>query len=231
MQYRIHIIFFILLSLCGNMQLLAQKKMRDEIRLGNRSYRNEAYSDAEVHYRKVLQGDPYNTIALYNLGNALTLQGKDKEAMEQGYEPALRRASTPQQKAMIYHNMGDLYMASKNYPQAVEAFKNSLRNDPTNDETRYNLALAQKLLKKNQQQQDQEQQKQKEQKQDKKEEPKPQSQKDPKKPNPDSQSKRDEMSKETAEQLLKAAMQDEQRLREKMKKAAAPRGRDYEKDW
>ena len=206
------------------------KKLREEIRLGNRAAKLEDYKEAEVHYRKALQVDPYNVEALYNLGGVLAATGKSKEAFEEGYEPALRRANSPMQKAMIYHNIGDLFMAQKNYAAAIDAFKNSLRNEPTNNGTRYNLALAQKLLKQNPQSSEQEQQKQDEKKQEQeeqKQEPDKQPNQKPKQP----EQKRDEMDKETAEQLLKAAMQDEREVQEKMKRKAASTKRSYEKDW
>ena len=206
------------------------KQLRKEIRLGNHAIKEDNYKEAEIHYRKALQADPYNVKALYNLGGVLAATGKPKEAMEEGYEQALRRATSPAQKAMIYHNIGDLYMAQKNYAAAIDAFKNSLRNEPANNGTRYNLALAQKLLKENPPQEEEQQQQQQEQEQEQeeqKQQPDPQQDQPPTQP----EEKRDEMDRETAEQLLKAAMQDERKVQEKMKRKASSNTRSYEKDW
>lgn len=209
--------------------VMAQKAEREYLRKGNRAYQNKSYVEAEVSYRKVLETTPFSPEGLYNLGNAMTLQGKDKEAMELYTKAAERCTGNSQKQSMIYHNIGDLYMASANYAGAVEAFKQSLRKDPANDETRYNLALAQKLLKENPPQNQDQQQKQDE-KQDQQDQEQNKNQQEQNNPKQEEQ-KKDQMSKENAEQLLKAAMQDEQKLREKMKQKAPAQGRQMEKDW
>lgn len=221
-------IYFMALLLCTACTVVAQKAERESIRKGNRSYKNKSYVEAEVNYRKALETNSFSTEALYNLGNALLLQGKDKEALGL-YEKAAQRCTNPGKLSMIYHNIGDVYMASANYAAAIEAFKQSLRKDPTNDFTRYNLALAQKLLKKNPPQ-DQDQQKQQQKKNDQQKQEENKNKNEKKNPKQQEQ-KKDQMSKENAEQLLKAAMQDEQRLREQMKKEAPAHGNQLEKDW
>lgn len=95
---------------------------------------------------------------MFNLGNSLLMQQKAKEAMEQ-FESASKVEKDKDKLAQIYHNMGVILQSSKQYPQCIEAYKESLRNNPKDDETRYNLALAQKLLKDQQQNQDQNQDK------------------------------------------------------------------------
>ena len=135
----------------------AQKAERDYIRKGNRFFNDSVFVDAEVNYRKALEVNPKSTVSMYNLGNTLSQQQKFKEAMEQ-YVAAGKIEKDKMKLAQIYHNMGVLFQAGKDYGQAVEAYKMSLRNNPKDDETRYNLALAQKLLKdqqQNQQNQDQ----------------------------------------------------------------------------
>ena len=87
---------------------------------------------------------------MYNLGNTLSQQQKMQEAMEQ-YVSASNIEKDKMKLAQIYHNMGVLLQASKDYAKAVDAYKMSLRNNPADDETRYNLALAQKMLKDQQQ--------------------------------------------------------------------------------
>lgn len=213
--------------------VFGQKTSRDYLRSGNKLYKDSLFVKAEVDYRKALDQDPKSTDALYNLGNALLMQQKAKEAMEQ-FEAASRLETDKGKLAQIYHNMGVILQSSKQYPQCIEAYKQSLRNNPHDDETRYNLALAQKLLKdqqQDQQNQDQNQQKQ-DQKQDDQQQNKDQQQnQDQQQQQQQQQQNQDQMSKENAEQLLNAVMQDEKNVQDKVKKAIQVRGKKLEKDW
>lgn len=219
--------------------LFAQKNERSYLRSGNRLYEDSLFVKAEVDYRKALEANPKSTESMYNLGNTLSQQQKFKDAMEQ-YQAAARIEKDKSKLAQIYHNMGVLLQAEKQYPQCIEAYKQSLRNNPKDDETRYNLALAQKLLKdqqQNQQNQDnkdddkqnedkkEQEQKQEQQKQDDQKQQDQQQQQQPE------QQKENEMSKENAEQLLNAAMQDEKQTQEKIKKQQQVQGRKLDKDW
>ena len=179
----------------------AQKSDRDYLRSGNKLYNDSLFVKAEVDYRKALEVNPKSTDAMFNLGNSLLMQQKAKEAMEQ-FESASKVEKEKDKLAQIYHNMGVILQASKQYPQCIEAYKESLRNNPKDNETRYNLALAQKLLKDQQQNQNQQQQQNK-----------------------------DEMSKENAQQLLNAVMQDEKNVQDKVKKQMQIRGKKLDKDW
>ena len=208
----------------------AQKAERDYIRKGNRLFNDSVFVDAEVNYRKALEANPKSTVSMYNLGNTLSQQQKFQDAMEQ-YVSASKIEKDKMKLAHIYHNMGVIFQAGKDYAKAVDAYKMSLRNNPTDHETRYNLALAQKMLKdqQNQQNQDQNQDqnkddKQKDQKQDEK--------KDQQQP-PKSEKKQDnQMSKENAEQLLNSVMQDEKDVQDKVKKQQkVMQGGRLEKDW
>lgn len=205
----------------------AQKAERDYIRKGNRFFNDSVFVDAEVNYRKALEANPKSTVSMYNLGNTLSQQQKFKEAMEQ-YVAAGKIEKDKMKLAHIYHNMGVLFQAGKDYGQAVEAYKMSLRNNPKDDETRYNLALAQKLLKdqqQNQQNQDQNQDQNKDNQENKQDD---QQQQQPPKP----EKKENEMSKENAEQLLNSVMQDEKETQDKVKKQQQViQGGRLEKDW
>lgn len=213
-----------------------QKTVRDYLRSGNKLYKDSTFVKAEVDYRKALELDPKSTDAMYNLGNALLMQRKAKDAMEQ-FEAASKVEKDKKKLSQIYHNMGVILQSSKQYPQCIEAYKKALRNNPADDETRYNLALAQKLLK--DQQQNQDQNKQQEQKQDKKDDDKQQKnkeqqdqkKKDQQNQNQQQQQNQNQMSKQNAEQLLKAAMQDEKNVQDKVKKGVRIQGRKLEKDW
>ena len=232
----------------------AQKAERDYIRKGNRLFNDSVFVDAEVNYRKALEANPKSTVSMYNLGNTLSQQQKFQDAMEQ-YVSASKIEKDKMKLAHIYHNMGVLFQAGKDYAKAVDAYKMSLRNNPADHETRYNLALAQKMLKdqqnqqnqdqnqdqnKDQQKQDQKQDqnkdKQKDQKQDqnkdKQKDQKQDEKKDQQQP-PKSEKKQDnQMSKENAEQLLNSVMQDEKDVQDKVKKQQkVMQGGRLEKDW
>lgn len=225
-------IVFVLLFLVGSLSAMAQND-RDHIRRGNRLMRDTLYAKAQVEYQKAIEKDNTNAIAHYNLGNALMCQNKAADAIKE-YDTATKFEKNKLRLAQIYHNMGVLMQAAKQYDKAVAFYQNSLRNDPTNNQTRYNYALSLYLAKQtpaNQNNQDQQQekndkddkkdqQKQEQQKQDKKNE---QEQKEEPKP---------DMSKENAEQMLKAAMQDEKSTQEKMQRALQqPQKKHLQKQW
>ena len=234
-KYILFILFVILAAGAS-----AQKIERDYIRKGNRLFNDSVFVDAEVNYRKALEVNPKSTVSMYNLGNTLSQQQKFKDAMEQ-YVAAGKIEKDKMKLAHIYHNMGVLFQAGKDYAQAVEAYKMSLRNNPKDDETRYNLALAQKMLKdqqQNQQNQDQNQDQNKDEQEKKQDQQKDQNkQNDQKKddqqhPPPKPEKKDNEMSKENAEQLLNSVMQDEKDTQDKVKKQQqVTQGGRLEKDW
>ena len=234
-KYILFILFVILAAGAS-----AQKIERDYIRKGNRLFNDSVFVDAEVNYRKALEVNPKSTVSMYNLGNTLSQQQKFKDAMEQ-YVAAGKIEKDKMKLAHIYHNMGVLFQAGKDYAQAVEAYKMSLRNNPKDDETRYNLALAQKMLKdqqQNQQNQDQNQDQNKDEQEKKQDQQKDQNkQNDQKKDDqqqqpPKPEKKDNEMSKEKAEQLLNYVMQDEKDTQDKVKKQQQViQGGRLEKDW
>lgn len=212
----------------------AQKTERDYLRSGNKLYKDSLFVKSEVDYRKVLELDPQSTDASYNLGNALLMQQKAKEAMEQ-FEAASHIEKDKAKLAEIYHNMGVILQSSKQLPQCIEAYKQALRNNPKDDETRYNLALAQKQLKdqqQNQQNQEQNKEEKQEQKQDEKQQNKDQQEQEKQNQQQNQQQQQqNQLSKENAEQLLNAVMQDEKNVQDKVKKQIQVSGRKLEKDW
>lgn len=220
--------FFLLI---GGGSLSAQKAEREHVRKGNDLYGTEKYTESEIEYRKALEVNPRSIEGTYNLGNALYKQKKFPEAAEQ-YQLLMgqgeRMKDTPEGKqrlAQVYHNVGNIFMNGKDYAQSVEAYKESLRLNPHDDETRYNLALAQKLLN-DQQQQDQSQNQQNENKDENKDQQdqqqqQQQPQQDDQKQNEtqDQQEPNEQMSQNNAQQILDAFLQDEKDTQEKVKKA------------
>ena len=222
----------LLLLTAVSVSVSAQKAERDFIRKGNRLFKDSVYVNAEVNYRKALDVNPKSTVSMYNLGNTLTEQNKLEEAMEQ-YVGATKVEKNKDNLAQIYHNMGVIFQSQKDYAKPVEAYKESLRNNPKDNETRYNLALAQKLLKDQQQNQNQNQdQNKQDQQQDKKDQNKQDKQQKQDQQPQHSEKKDNEMSKENAEQLLNSVMQDEKDVQDKVKKQQQViQGHRLEKDW
>ena len=208
---------------------------RQYIRQGNRQFHRGDYANAEVSYRKALEKNPKNPQATFNLGNALMAQKKDSAAVEQ-FESAARLESNPLRKAQAYHNIGVICQTHKMYGEAIEAYKNSLRLNPNDDESRYNLVLC-KHQKKKQDQNKQNQQNQQGNDDKKKDDKQDQQKQDQNKDKQDQQDQKKEqpkpqMSKENAEQLLNAAIQNEKQTQDKMKKAQQqPQRRKVQKNW
>jgi tetratricopeptide (TPR) repeat protein len=196
--------------------------------MGNKHFRDKEYNKAETWYRKALEMNK-TLEAYYNLGNSVAAQGNDSVAFEQ-YKKALEQiAETPEKKAYVYHNMGNMtYLngrslmkanspdAMKSFQQAVELYKSALRCNPSDDETRYNLAMAQYMLKKNQQnqnQQGQDQNQDQNQDQDKKDDQKDkQDQGDQNKDQQKDQDKQDQQNKD--QQNQNQQKQDQQQKQE-----------------
>lgn len=210
-RYSLLVLF--MLFPCG---LFAQKAERSYLRKGNRQFGDSLFVDAEVSYRKALDANSRSSVSMYNLGNALTFQNKHKEAMEQ-YTAAASLEKNKHKLGQIYHNMGVLLQTGKDYAKAVEAYKQALRNNPADDETRYNLALAQKMLKDQQQQQNQNKDQQKNEQEQERQKQNEQQQNEQKQP-PKTDKEENKLSKENAEQLLNSVVQDEKNVQDKVKK-------------
>ena len=255
-------LFLYIALLFGCLSVAAQTMTEnDYIRQGNRHYADSLYEKAEVEFRKALELNPKSVDAMYNLGNALfyqlpqsgeKAQEKGQEALQQ-YATAAKLETDKTKLAQINHNLGTLLYMAQQYPQSVEAYKEALRNNPHDVETRYNLTKAMHMLKQQQQdqqqenqeqqqQQEQQEQQQKEQEQQQQEqnqqqEQQQQDQQQQQEQKQDSQQQQgkqseEQISKENAEQILNALMQDEKEIQEKQKKMMQKqRGKTLDKDW
>ncbi|QCX02064.1 tetratricopeptide repeat protein [Aggregatimonas sangjinii] len=168
-----------------------EKALRESKNLtyeGNQELTTNKFIEAEVEYRKAIAKSDQNAVAPYNLGNAYYNNATYSEAFGR-FKQAGERASEKPEKHKAYHNMGNVFMKRKEYEKAVEAYKQALRNNPKDEETRYNLALAKEMLKKDQQNQDQNKDDKNEDEKDKKDDKKDG---DNKEENKDQQDKGDE---------------------------------------
>ena len=199
------------------------------IRQGNKLYRKGNVAEAEVSYRKAVERNERNAQANYNLGNALMGQRKDSLAITQ-LEKAAKLETNPLRRAQAYHNMGVICQQHRMFGEAIEAYKEALRNNPTDNETRYNLALCKRQQQEQQQDQNEQNKDNKDNKDKQDQQKQEQQQKQDEKKQ--EQQQKQQMSKENAEQLLNAAMQEEKQTQERMKKAQQqPQNRRLEKNW
>ena len=203
------------------------------------------YNEAEANYRISQSKTPKNAVATYNLGNSIYRQNQASEA-KYSYLKAIENAKDKAQKHQAFHNLGNVYMKEKNYTKAVETYKNALRNNPADEETRYNFALAKKMLKDNPPKDDKKDKK-KDKKDDKKDKDKKDDKKDDKKegdkdkkddkgkkdkPNNPPQPKPGGISKERLQNLLDAVNNEEKKVQDKVN-AQKVKGKPVqtEKDW
>ena len=247
MNYIHYIIVTVAFLLVGGTNADAQTD-RNLIRQGNRAFKSQKWAAAETQYRKAISKNQKNPQAIYNLGCALLAQQKDSLAMVQ-FGNAAQLESNIFRRSKSYHNMGVVMQNHREYAQAIEYYKMALRCNPQDNETRYNLALCKKLLKNNQQNQNNKNNK------DKNKNDKNKDKKNDKNKNKDGQNKNDQnkdkqnknqdknnsdknkqnqekMSRDNAEQLLNAAIQQEKATKRKMQKAMSQtRRKVYDKNW
>lgn len=195
------------------------KTERTEIRRGNKEYKSNNYVGSEIDYRKALDSNPSSLTATYNLGNSLYKQGKYSDAIKE-YEKVVMSETDDKKLSEAWHNLGNSYFMEKNLPKSIEAYKNSLRINPKDDEARYNLRMAQLLLEQNQQDQQQQQEQNKEKQNKDQQQQQQQQQQNKDQQNKDkNQLQQTNMSQENAQQILDAMQQDERNTQEKVRKA------------
>jgi tetratricopeptide (TPR) repeat protein len=135
-------------------KLKEMKESQELMNAASAALQKDEFPIAEAHYRKAIALNPTNETGKYNLGAAYYGKSKNTEAMNR-FKQAASVATAKPDKHRAFHNMGNTYMNEKKYTEAVEAYKNALRNNPSDDETRYNLALSKEMLEKNPPQDDQ----------------------------------------------------------------------------
>jgi tetratricopeptide (TPR) repeat protein len=214
------------------------------------------FSNAETEYRKALNKKPNDEKWNFNLADAIYKQQRFDEAAGK-FEELAEKMTTPEEKARALHNMGNSQLMNQKIDESIETYKKALRENPNDLDTKYNLAYAQLLKKKQEQQQQQQEQNQDQNKdQDKEDQDKEDQNKDQQEQNKDQQNKdqqnqdqqnqqnkeeqqqqqqqpQNKISKENAEQLLQVLENDEKKIQDKVKKAkaAAAKRTKTEKEW
>lgn len=215
------------------------QKERKLVRQGNKNFEKEAYQDSEISYRKALDEKVNFKDAKFNLGDALYRQDKFDEAIEE-FKAISEEDAENIDKASIYHNLGNSLLSGNKIEESIEAYKKALRISPDDIETKYNLAFAQNMLKKQQEQQqqnkdqnqDQNDQNKDQQKKDQQKNDENKDQQDQNKDQQDQDQQKDQeekkpeqekegISKESAERILQALENDEKKVQQKVKEQQA----------
>jgi Ca-activated chloride channel family protein len=237
------IILFILIPMMG----FAQKEAK-LIRKGNNSYKEGDFKKAEINYRKSLEINTQSLKGGFNLGDALYEQ-KDFENSQQLFDALSKTIKDPTQLAEAFHNLGNSFLAADKYQESIDAYKNALRNNPVDMDTKYNLEYARQKLQDQQQQdqdqdkdedqEDQQDQKDQQNKKDQEEQQDQQDQEQNKDQSQDEQQQKNQqqqpkqISKQDAERMLQALKNEEKKTIEKLKKEKAKMAKvtKTEKDW
>lgn len=231
-----------------------------EVRDGNKLFKLNNYIDAENLYRESIRKDGDLVEPAYNLGNSLYRQGKFNDAGRY-FQQAANKTENKQLKSRAFHNLGNSLLKEQKLEEGIDAYKKALINNPNNEESRYNLAYAQKQLQQQQQQQenqdqenkedqenkdeqqdqqnqDQEQQdqenkdQQNEEQQDQEGQDQEQEQEQQQEEQQQQQQKEQQVSREDAKRILEALNQEEKKLQEKLKKKKTKGVKvNIEKDW
>lgn len=213
----------LLLLACGlglTMPAQAQTEAYRMVKHGNKCFLREDYKNAEKYYLRALQEQPRNARIRFNLADTYMAENNNQEALKQ-FADAAKAETNKTVKAMSFHNMGYIHHKAKQYDEAIKYYKEALRNNPNDDDTRYNLALCQRQKKQSQQQQQQQQnQEQEKQNQDRHNQ-------DEDKNQPE---QNDQITQESVDQLLQLSRQAENETRKKLQEQQ-PRKKSLPKNW
>lgn len=217
----VHILLFALSMGILPLSVSAQKEVRKNIRKGNKAYQQQKFSEASPFYDNAVKANPSSKEATFNLGNTLYKQKEWDKSVEHFNHFISLEQENPTEAAAGWHNIGNAMLQKKDLQKSMEAYKMALRLNPQDNETRYNLAVVQKMIQDQQQdqqpdqgegEQDQQQEQQQEQQQQ----------------NPQDQEQRaeqpdqpEQMSRDNARQMLQAIEQDEQQTQEKVQQIRA----------
>jgi len=209
-----HILFIVFILVVSTAFAQPAQKF---VRSGNKEYNDGHYKEAEINYRKALTKSPGSQKATYNLGNSLYKQKNFDEASAQ-YLKLAQSEGKEAPKENVFYNLGNSLLENKKYKESIEAYKMALRQNPKDEDTRYNLSYAMSKLQQQQQQKQQQQQQKQQQQKQQKQEQQPQ-------PKPD-------MSKQDANRMLNAMNNNEKRTLDKTKnKQKTAAQSQLEKDW
>jgi tetratricopeptide (TPR) repeat protein len=198
------------------------------IKKGNEAYQKNEFEKAAEQYQKVITKTPANATAQYNLGNALYKNSKTDEAVA-AYDNAATNLLAKEEKSKALYNKGVVLQNNKKLPECIDAYKNALKLNPQDDDARQNLQKALQQLKQQQQQQKKDNKEQKKPKEDQKKKEQDKKKEEEKNQQPKPQPSK--ITKKDAEEKLKALLQQERNLQDKLKKVNVASPNKPEKDW
>ncbi len=198
------------------------------IKKGNEAYEKKDYGNAISNYQLVTGKTPGNSIAQFNLGNALYRNNKIDEAI-QAYENALVHPGTNAEKSRSYYNKGVVLQNNKKLPECIDAYKKALTLNPQDEDARQNLQKALQQQKQEQKKENPDKKEDKKPKEDKKKKENDKQKQDEKNQQPKPQPSR--LTKQDAEEKLKALLQQEKNLQDRLRKVNTATSAKPEKDW
>ena len=165
------LMFIILFPGIGVWNISYAQSIRSLVNNGNELYEKKQFSDAEAEYKKSLEKEKDLMEGTYNLGNAVLKQQRFDEAI-QNYQQALGKTADKTIQSKIHYNIGNSYFEGKQYQESINSYKRALKLNPNDEDAKYNLSYAARMMKEQQKQQQQQQKNDKNKKQDKKEQQK-----------------------------------------------------------
>lgn len=215
------IYFYLLIILIGVTNITEAQNKKSFLKEGNKLFSDSSYNASEIKYRKSLEKDQDYFSASYNLANSIYKQERFDESSSL-YESLQDNARNNHELSQIYHNKGNSLMKQQKTDLAIKAYKDALRENPNDEDTRFNLAYAKKIKQKEEENKDmenkEEENKEKKDQEKKDEKNKEQENKDEENKEQEKEEKKDQMSKEDAEKMLEALEQKEKELQEKLQK-------------
>jgi tetratricopeptide (TPR) repeat protein len=226
------ILIFVILSGSSTAQTV-----RSHVGEGNQVYKKGRYTDAEVEYKKALEKDPKSKQAQFNLGNSYYKQQRFDEAIRE-YGNSGMAMKSPEERAETYYNLGNTLYSSNKFQEAVDAYKKSLKLNPNDEDTRYNLQMARTKLKQQEQQKQQKQDQKQDQQQDQKKDQQQQNQQQNQQQQKQEQQKQEQaqaqkknqMPKQEADRILEALRNNEKEIQKNLRKREAVKVK-VDKDW
>ncbi len=227
---RMRYTLILLVILAGMLHSVSAQNERRFIRNGTDHYDNEEYVESEVEFRKALEKAPNSFEGRFNLGDALFKQEKIDEAIQQ-FQSLTNSTDDKEKLSDIYHNIGNGFFAKKELEKSIEAYKEALRNDPDDDETRYNLIVAQKLRDKQKEKEQKQKKDQEKQKQEQKKQQQKQQQQQKQKQQQQQPKQQQGMSKEDAERILRSIDENEKEIQKRIRKSKEKQHQNIKKNW
>ena len=187
-------------------------------REGDKYYEEGRYPEAETSYRKSLERNNKASTS-YNLANSMFMLNRVPEAITE-YQKTIASSDNPDVRSRAFYNMGNAYFQNNEFEQSIGAYKESLKINPTDEDAKKNLMLAMRQLKQQQQQENKQNQQQQEQQQEQQQQGQQnqQEQKQGESPQQKEEQKQEDISKDEANEILKAIEREDQRVQEKLKK-------------